>query len=151
MSPKSLYRALALAEVGTWTLLLAGMFLKYVTDTTEVLVRIGGGVHGFVFLAYGVATVLIAVDRRWTLPRLVAGLGSAVVPYLTIPFERSVERAGLLGESWRLLEEQPCGFVERTVVGALRRPILAAAVTVIVLAVVFSGLLMAGPPTEWGQ
>lgn len=151
MSPKSLYRVLALAEVATWTLLLAGMFLKYVTETTEVLVRVGGGVHGFVFLAYCVTTVLIAVDRRWSLGRLVAGLGSAVIPYLTIPFERSVERAGLLGERWRLLEEQPRSLAERPVAGALRSPVLAALITVVVLAVVFGGLLMAGPPTEWGQ
>lgn len=151
MTPKSLYRTLALAEAVTWTLLMVGMVLKYVTETTEVLVRVGGGAHGFVFLSYCVTTVLIAVDRRWSLGRLAAGLGSAVVPFLTIPFERSVERAGLLGERWRLLEEQPSGLGERPVARALRSPVHAGVLTLVVLAVVFSGLLLLGPPTEWGQ
>ena len=51
MTPRRLFRALALAEVVTWTLLLLGMVLKYGTETTDLLVRIGGGLHGFAFLA----------------------------------------------------------------------------------------------------
>src|SRR5699024_5024371 len=45
-TPSRLYRVLALAEVVTWTLLLGGMFVKYVLSSTELLVRIGGGLHG---------------------------------------------------------------------------------------------------------
>ena len=52
MSPRLLYRRLAQAEVVTWTLLIIGMVLKYVTHTTELGVRIGGMVHGVVFIAY---------------------------------------------------------------------------------------------------
>lgn len=151
MSPKSLFRTLARAEAVTWTLLLLGMFLKYVTETTEVLVRVGGGLHGFVFLAYCATTVLVAVDRRWSPGRLAAGLGSAVVPYLTVPFERSAERAGLLGERWRLRDEEPSGLVERLVSRALRSPLPAGLLVLVVLAVVFGGLLLLGPPTQWGQ
>src|SRR5699024_10493295 len=66
-TPSRLYRVLALAEVVTWTLLLGGMFVKYVLDSTELLVRIGGGLHGFTFLCYVVVTVLVAVDQRWKL------------------------------------------------------------------------------------
>ena len=51
MSPKRLFSILAIAEAITWTMLIIGMVLKYVTQTTELGVRIGGGVHGFVFLA----------------------------------------------------------------------------------------------------
>src|SRR5690625_7003196 len=51
-TPSRLYRALALAEWVTWTLLLAGMFVKYVLEAGEWLVRIGGGLHGFTFLSY---------------------------------------------------------------------------------------------------
>ena len=60
-TPYRLYRVLAIAEVVTWTLLLAGMFLKYVLQSTELLVRIGGGMHGFTFIAYVAVTVLVAV------------------------------------------------------------------------------------------
>ena len=150
LSPQKLYRALALAEVLTWTLLLAGMFLKYVTKTTELGVRIGGGVHGFVFLAYCVSTVLIGVDHRWSPFRVAAGLGSAVVPYLTLPFERSAEEAGLLSGDWRLLIDRPRGPFERFAAWALRGPVLAAVVTLVVLVAVFSGLLLVGPPNQWG-
>lgn len=148
-TPSRLYRVLALAEVVTWTLLLAGMLLKYVLQVTEVLVRIGGGLHGFVFLAYVVVTVLVAVDQRWRARDLLLGLGSAIIPYLTVPFERSAHRRGLLGESWRLREETGRTAPERGVSLALRRPLPAALVTLVVLVVVFSLLLMAGPPTQW--
>ncbi len=75
VSPRQLFRALAVAEAVTWTLLLLGMVGKYVLGATDLGVRIGGGVHGFVFLAYCTTTVLVAVDARWTLRRLLAGLG----------------------------------------------------------------------------
>ena len=52
MTPKKLFNFFAVAEAITWALLLFGMFLKYVTQTTEVGVRIGGGIHGFVFLCF---------------------------------------------------------------------------------------------------
>src|SRR5699024_1154027 len=148
-TPSRLYRVLALAEVVTWTLLLAGMLLKYVLQVTEVLVRIGGGLHGFVFLAYVVVTVLVAVDQRWRARDLLLGLGSAIIPYLTVPFERSAHRRGLLGESWRLREETGRTAPARVVSLALRRPLPAALVTLVVLVIVFSLLLMAGPPTQW--
>lgn len=151
LSPQKLYRTLALAEAVTWTLLIGGMFLKYVTETTEVGVRIGGGVHGFVFLAYCLTTVLIGIDHRWSSARVAGGLGSAFVPYLTVPFERSAEKTGLLSGDWRLLTEPPSGALERLVAGALRGPVLAAVVTLVVLVAVFSGLLLVGPPTEWGS
>src|SRR5699024_4744271 len=148
-TPSRLYRVLALAEVVTWTLLLGGMFVKYVLSSTELLVRIGGGLHGFKFLCYVVVTVLVAVDHRWKLTDLLLGIASAIIPYLTVPFERSAERRGLLGESWRLREEQGRTVSEKVVGLALRRPFPAALITIVAVAVVFSILLSLGPPTEW--
>jgi integral membrane protein len=52
MQPRTLFRTVAFAEAVTWTLLLIGLFLKYVTRTTDVGVSIAGGIHGFVFLCY---------------------------------------------------------------------------------------------------
>ncbi|GAB3998861.1 DUF3817 domain-containing protein [Nocardioides marmoraquaticus] len=149
MSPHRLHGLLARAEVVTWTVLLFGMVLKYGTGTTELVVRIGGGLHGFVFLAYALVTVLVAVDARWSTGRLVAGLGSAVVPYLSVVFERSAARAGVLPGRWRLRAERGRGPVERLVGAALRAPVPAGLVALVVLVLVFSGLLAAGPPTEW--
>ena len=148
-TPSRLYRVLALAEMVTWTLLLLGMLLKYVLQVTELGVRIGGALHGFVFLSYVVVTVLVAVDQRWSIGRLALGVGSALIPYLTVPFEQWAHRRGLRGDSWRLREGPPHTLPERVAALALRRPVLAAVVAVVVVAVVFSVLLSLGPPTEW--
>ncbi len=146
MSPRRLYAALALAEAVTWTLLLGGMALKYLTGTTELGVQLAGPVHGFVFLAYSLVTVLLALDARWSAGRTVAGLVAGVVPYLTVPFERSTDRAGLLPDRWRLREERGRNAPERLLARALRSPLQAGAVAVVLLALVFAALLVAGPP-----
>ena len=148
-SPHRLYRLLAVAEVITWALLISGMILKYVLHITELGVRIGGGIHGFVFLAYCAATVLVGVDQRWGAGRIALGLGSAVIPFVTVAFERWAERRGMLAEAWRLLTESPRTAAERLAAVILRRPVLSAVVILVLVAVVFALLLQAGPPTEW--
>ncbi len=150
--PRRLYGTLATAEMVTWTLLLAGMAGKYLLrlgGLGELGVRVGGSVHGFVFLAYCLVTVLVAVDQRWRAGHLLVGLASAVVPYATVPFERWADRRGLLEESWRLRREPADGFVQKLVAASLRRPLPAAAAALVLVALVFAGLLAAGPPTQW--
>ena len=148
MSPRLLYRRLAQAEVVTWTLLIIGMVLKSVTHTTELGVRIGGMVHGVVFLAYALVTVVVAIDRRWPVGTTLTGLASAVVPYATVPFESYAERRGLLADRWRLGAggEAPRTLPERVVATGLARPLLAVVVAVLVVAVVAAVLLWLGPP-----
>src|SRR5690625_2841428 len=51
-TPKSLFRTLAFAEAVSWTLLIAGLIIRGVGGPS-VAITIGGGIHGFVFLAYG--------------------------------------------------------------------------------------------------
>ena len=80
LTPRSLFRSLAVAEAITWAGLLAGMFLKYVTETTELGVQVFGMVHGVVFIAYCLVTVLVAIDHRGAKTRPVRGLGAAVPP-----------------------------------------------------------------------
>lgn len=149
LSPRRLYRTLALAEAVTWTLLIAGMLAKYVLHLGELGVRIGGSVHGFVFLAYCAVTVLVGIDRRWGASRILLGLMSAVVPYATIPLERWVERRGLLADAWRLREEPARGAVESLAALILRRPLISGLVILVLVALVFSVLLRLGPPTQW--
>lgn len=108
-----------------------------------------GSLHGFVFLSYVLVTVLVAVDQRWRARDVAAGLGSAVIPYLTVPFERSALRCGLLGDSWRLATHDGQGLADRIVSLVVRRPVPAALVLVVVIALVFTGLLAVGPPTQW--
>ena len=66
MSPRTLYRRVAVAEVITWTLLLIGMLLKYVTKTTDLGVRVFGLAHGVVFIAFCLVTVLLWVNQKWS-------------------------------------------------------------------------------------
>ena len=150
MTPRILYKRLAMAEVVTWTLLILGMIGKYGFEL-DWATRVGGGIHGFVFLCYCAATVAVWTDKRWTAGTGLLGLVSAIVPYATVPFERSVERRGLLDGPWRLAPggEDPSSFHDRVLAFALRSPVVAVLVTVIVVAVVFTLLLAAGPPTEW--
>ncbi len=146
MSPRRLYRGVAVAEAITWALLLTGMFLKYVTQTTELGVQVFGMVHGVVFIAYCLATVLLWVDQKWPLGRLVLGLLAAVPPFATVPFERHAERSGLLGADWRLRSEAPRGVLEQLTAWLLRRPAQGVLVGLVAVAGLTGVALLVGPP-----
>jgi integral membrane protein len=147
MSPLLLFRRVAIAEAVTWALLLAGMFLKYVTATTELGVRVFGMAHGVVFVAYCLATLVVAVDQRWSRGRLLLGLVSSVPPFATVAFDRYAERRGALASSWRLAAGAPSGPAERVVAWLLRHP-RRGAVTGLVGVAALTGLaLLVGPPT----
>ena len=146
MSPLRLFRTLAVAEAVTWGLLLVGMFLKHVTGTTDVAVRVFGMAHGVVFLAYGLTTVLVWVDQRWGWARGLLGLAAAVPPFATVPFDRYAESRGLLGERWRLRHQQPIGAGERVAAGLLRRPGRGVVAGLLAVAVLTAVALAVGPP-----
>ncbi|NYE35950.1 integral membrane protein [Nocardioides cavernae] len=144
--PVGLYRLVARAEAVTWALLLTGMFLKYVTETTELGVQVFGMVHGVVFIAYGLTTVLLAIDQRWSIGRLALGLLCAVPPFATVPFESYAERAGLLGDTWRLRSEAPAGPLEKAAAWLIRRPAQGALVGLLAVAGLTGVALVVGPP-----
>ncbi len=145
LTPRSLFRALAISEAITWALLLTGMFLKYVTETTELGVRIFGMVHGVVFIAYGLATLVVAIDQRWSLGRTVLGLVAAVPPFATLPFEVYADRRGLLGPAWLSRHDSPTA-PQRAVCWLLRHHRLAAGLFVVAVAGLTGVALVAGPP-----
>lgn len=150
MSPRTLFRTFALAEAVTWTLLLIGLFLKYVTDTTEIGVRIGGAIHGFVFLCYVLSTCFTWINQQWPARTGMLAVVSAVIPYATIPVEKSLDRKGLLDGGWRLAgDAEPHGFLEKLQTWVLRKPLLAVVVALLAVAAVFSILLILGPPGTW--
>jgi integral membrane protein len=148
MSPRTLYRRIALAEVVSWALLLAGMFLKYVTGTTDLGVRVFGLAHGVVFIAFGLITVLLWVNLRWTVREGLLGLACAVPPFLTVWWERRLERAGRLDGDWRLGQggEAPANPAERLVAALLARPAVAVAVGFVAVAALAGVALVVGPP-----
>lgn len=150
-APRRLFGITAAAEMVTWALLILAMVLKY-GGVTEALMPLGGGVHGFVFLCYVVVVLAVWVDSRWSLGRGLLALGSAVVPFMTVPFERAMRRRGEPAERWRVLDEPGRTSVpDRLLRAVLARPVVSALVALVIVAVVFVALLMAGPPTEWGS
>lgn len=148
MTPKRFFNFFAVAEAITWAMLITGMILKYGTETTEIGVRIGGSVHGFVFLCFVLAVILVGVSQRWHVGRILMGLVAAVVPFATIPFEIVSARAGALDGQWGLGAggREPRGPLERLCAWAIRSPWLAAGVGLLVVIVVFTALLVVGPP-----
>ena len=147
MTPKTLFRLFATAEVVTWAGLIAALVLR-ATGVTDRAVSVAGGIHGFFFLAYCVSTVFVWVNQRWSFGRGFAGLLLSVVPFATYPFERSVEKRGLLEGPWRLAPggDAPVGFIEHVQAWILRRPILSIIVLAVLVTVVFVVLLWLGPP-----
>lgn len=140
------FRRVAVAEAITWALLLLGMFLKYVTDTTEVGVQVFGPIHGVVFISYCLTTVLVAVDQRWSGLRLLLGLVSSVPPFMTVVFDRYVERRGALSPTWRLAAEQPRTRPERIVAWLVRNPVQGVLAGLAAVAVLTVLALVVGPP-----
>lgn len=94
-----IFRALAIAEGFSWSALLIGMFLKWVTRTTELGVEVAGPIHGAFFICYGLAALGLWGLQRWPFRvALFAGL-SAVFPFATVWFERWAHRNGFLSPS----------------------------------------------------
>ncbi|QVQ52816.1 DUF3817 domain-containing protein [Spiractinospora alimapuensis] len=92
------FAVIAFVEAATWAGLLAGMFLKNVTETTELGVTIFGWLHGAAFMLYVAITLIAALKLRW--PLLVTGLAllASIPPLVTVLIEMWVRRRGLLAD-----------------------------------------------------
>jgi len=147
-TPLNLFRTLAIAEAISWTLLIAGLILRATADL-PVAVSIGGGIHGFVFLAYAATAVLVALNQRWGVGVAAAAIVSAVIPYASVPTEMWLQRSGRLRGAWRRQDSgdpRDRRALDRLLRLFLRRPWVLAVVLVAAVAVVFAVLLVVGPP-----
>ena len=145
MTPLHLFRRVAVAEAITWALLLSGMALKY-TDVTELGVRVFGMVHGVVFIAYCLVTLLVAVDQRWSRRRGLLTLAASVPPFCTVLADRSAERADVLGAAWRLTTSAPVTLPERLAAWLLRHPGRGAVAGLAAVLALTGVALVVGPP-----
>lgn len=147
MSPRTLYRRVAVAEVITWALLLTGMVLKY-TSVTELGVRVFGLAHGVVFITFCLVTLLLWVNQRWSTQTAALGLLSALPPFLTVWWEHRLERAGQLEGGWRLAPggEAPRTRAEHVVARLLARPAAGVAVGLLAVVALTALFLAVGPP-----
>jgi len=146
--PLRLFRTVAVAEAVTWALLLLGMVLKYVTETTELGVRVFGMLHGVVFIAYCLTTLVVAVDQRWPARRTAVGLLCSIPPFATVVFDRWAERRGALGLRWRLVAQPARAGLERPVAWLLRHPGRGLLVAVVAVALLTALALVVGPPAS---
>lgn len=148
LSPTRLFRTVAIAEAITWTGLLIGMFLKYGPAENETGVRIFGMLHGVVFVAYVVTTLVVWVDRRWSVGRGLLALFAAVPPLVTLPLEWWAVRHDWLGDSWRLPAGAGASAPDKVVAWLLRNPLRGAAVGLVAVAALTGLALVVGPPTS---
>ncbi len=150
LSPRTLYRSFAIAEMFTW----AGLITALVLRAFEVanIVPLAGGLHGFIFLCYSVITIFVWVNQRWSFPLGLTGLLLAIVPFATVPFEIVIDRKGLLVGNWRLVPggEAPRGLIEHVQAWVLRHAILSVLLLVLLVTAVFLTLLWLGPPVPRG-
>ena len=101
MNPRTVttaFRVVAVAEAISWLGLLAGMFVKWVLQTSEVGVQVFGPIHGGVFVVYVLVALVAARVLRWSLPTTVLALAASVPPLATVWFERWATRTGSLPE-----------------------------------------------------
>jgi integral membrane protein len=153
MTPKKLYSFVSKGEAITWTILITGLILRAV-GVDPIVVTIGGSIHGAMFLSYGVIAALVGVNQRWKTSRTIAAVALAIVPFATVPFERSVEKKKLTEGDWRTQKsENPkdAGWFDSLFRWFIGRPLLLILVMLAVVAVIFTTLLWLGSPTEWGE
>ncbi|MBZ5738343.1 DUF3817 domain-containing protein [Nocardioides mangrovi] len=147
MTPLKTFRFVAIAEAVTWALLLTGMAFKY-SDVTDLGVRVFGMVHGVVFIAFVLTTLLVAVDQRWSARRSVLTLLASIPPFVTIVADRSAEKAGVLATAWRLTATEPQRTLDRPVAWLLRNPVRGAVAGVVAVAALTGVALLVGPPAS---
>jgi integral membrane protein len=145
VTPLRLFRTVAVAEAFTWAGLLAGMFLKRVTHTTELGVQVFGMLHGIVFIAFCLVTLVVAIDQQWSRGRLLLGLASSVPPFATVVFDRYAENRGLVDTTWHSNPESPTR-AERAACWLLRHHRPAVALFAGGVAGLTSVALLVGPP-----
>lgn len=90
------FRVVAVAEALSWLGLLTGMYFKWIAETTERGVEIFGPIHGGIFIAYVVLTIVTAQRFSWGRNVTLLGLVAAIPPFATVIFDVWAERHGKL-------------------------------------------------------
>lgn len=147
-TPLALFRTLAIAEAISWTLLIAGLIVRTAADL-PLAVTIGGGIHGFVFLAYGATAIIVAKNQRWPAGVSALAIVSAVIPYVTIPTELWLHRTGRLDGAWRrtaTTDPRDARWHDRLLRMLLNHPWAFGTAIVVAVVAAYVVLLLVGPP-----
>jgi integral membrane protein len=154
MTPKKLFNFFATAEALTWTALIIAIILRATEVVQPIVSTVVGGLHGAVFLGYGVIAALVGVNQRWSAGLVIGGIALAIIPFATIPFERARNRKNQLDGPWRTsTTDHPSdqGWLDRLFRWFIARPALLIIVMVSAVSAIFALLLFVGPPTEWAK
>lgn len=153
-SPGRIYRIVSVGEAITWGLLISGLIIRETGDAPQWLIPTVGGIHGFMFLSYGVIAALVGVNQRWGFWGVSRAVVLAIVPFATVPFDRYLAKRGLLLGQWRL--QATDNVRDKSKFDSLfrwfiNRPFILVSLLVVLVILVFSTLLALGPPGEWGN
>lgn len=154
VTPRTFYRVVAIAEAVTWTLLIAGMLLKYVAQAGNLGVLIGGSLHGLVFVTYAATAVLVGVNQHWPVKLIVGAVVTAIIPYATIPFDRWLEKNDRLEGGWRTTatdDPRDHTWISQLLRWFLNHPAILITVFVVAVVAIVTVLLILGPPGGWGR
>ncbi len=153
ITPKKLYTVVALAEMVTWTGLIIAMVARYGFGYEGGLFFVAGLSHGIIFMAYCITAIMIGINLRWGFGTITLAVLAAIPPWTTLPFDRWLLKTGKLDTPWALdapSSSVTMGGLDRFVRFWLRHPVSFFVVMVLGMAVVITGLLLIGPPSEWG-
>lgn len=152
MKPKQLFLLFAKGEAITWTLLISALIIRAAGDPIPHVVTIAGSIHGAVFLGYAVTALLVGLNQRWSFGKLSTAVLLAIVPFATIPFERSLIKTASLEGDWRTTKSdhpRDASFIDGLYRWFIARPVLLLAILLVAVPAVFAFLLFLGPPTQW--
>ena len=92
------FRLIAFAEAVSWVGLLLGMYFKYLgSPQTEIGVKVFGPVHGGVFVAFGVAALVVGILNKWGAGTWLLALLGSIVPLGSVIFLIWADRSGRMG------------------------------------------------------
>ena len=149
MSPRLLYRTVSIAEAVTWTALIAAMVARSAAGAEVPFFFAIGHAHGTVFIAFVVTTAVVGLNQRWPWWLIVVAGLTAVPPYGTLVMDAVLERRRRLEGGWRTEagdDPRDRGPIDRLLRWFLRHPWMFAVVLVVVVAVLTTVALVAGPP-----
>lgn len=147
-TPRKFFRFFAIAEVISWSLLIGGLILRATMDW-DLAVTIGGGIHGFVFLSYGVNAIIMAKNQRWETKPTAIALISTVIPYATVPVDIWFHRSGRLEGDWRRTatdDPRDHTWHDKLLRWIINHPLASMLIALVAVIVVYVSLLLIGPP-----
>ena len=152
MSPKKLFQTFAVGEAFTWALLISALIARALVEGLAIAVTIAGTIHGGMFLSYCTTAVLVGVNQRWSFGKIAAAVSLAIVPFATVPFDRSLLKKGRLEGAWRTQpSDHPSdkSVIDRLFRWFIARPLVLILTLVLAVATLFFVLLSLGSPTTW--